>query len=64
MMANSSIFPSKKNEVLAMLYVQSQDLSQKSPVEIAEMYEQAFHRIEQYYGDTISEKMQNKTWSL
>lgn len=64
MMADNSSFPTKKNEVLAMLYVQSQDLSQKSPVEIAEMYEQAYHQIDQYYGDKLSKDVQNGKWSL
>ena len=63
-MAENSSFPSKKYEVFAMLYVQSQDLSQKSPVEIAEMYEQAYSEISHYYGNKPNESIQDGNWSL
>ena len=63
-MPNNCNFPSEKYEVFAMLYVQSQDLSQKSPVEIAEMYEQAYSEISHYYGNKINERIQGGSWSL
>lgn len=38
-------FPSTKYEALALLYVQSQDLTGKTPSEIKEMYEKAYEEI-------------------
>ena len=35
---NFKSFPSSRNEALAMLYLQSQDLSDKSPAQIYKMY--------------------------
>lgn len=38
-------FPSSKQEALAMAYVQAQDLSSKTPEEIAAMYDDAYSKI-------------------
>lgn len=38
-------FPSNEIEALAMLYVQSQELSGLSPEEILDMYQTAYDRI-------------------
>jgi hypothetical protein len=35
---NLSTFPSNRTEALTMLYLQNQDLSDKSPSEIVELY--------------------------
>lgn len=40
-----SVFPSCKQEALAMAYVQAQDLSSKTPEEIANMYNDAYNKI-------------------
>ena len=40
-----NIFPSSAEEAVAMLYVQSQDLSEKSPSEIYTMYQLAYYEI-------------------
>ena len=64
MMADSNRFPATKHEVLAMLYVQSQDLSQKSPKDIAEMSDQAYSDICRHYGEKLNESVQRGDWSL
>lgn len=38
-------FPSDRNEALAILYLQNQDLSGKTPEELANMYADARNRI-------------------
>ena len=63
-MPNNCNFPSEKYEVFAMLYVQSQDLSQKSPENIAEMYDQAYSAISHHYGEKLNESVQRRDWSL
>lgn len=40
-----NIFPSSEEEAVAMLYVQQQDLSGKSPSEIYTMYQEAYFEI-------------------
>ena len=47
-MDNSKIFPSAKHEVLAMLYLQGQNLSGKTPEEVAELYQEAEDKICNY----------------
>lgn len=41
----SGQFPTGKREALALLYVQSQDLSGKTPEDLAEMYTSAYKKI-------------------
>lgn len=38
-------FPSSSSEALALIYVQNQELSGKTPEEICEMYWEAYFRI-------------------
>lgn len=45
MTQEKSIFPSCKQEALAMAYVQAQDLSGKTPEEILEIYNSAYEKI-------------------
>ena len=40
-------FPQNNCEALALLYLQNQDLSQKTPEQICEMYWDAYFRIRQ-----------------
>ncbi len=47
-MDQSKIFPSVKSEVLAMLYLQEQNLSEKTPEEIAELYQDAEDKVRHY----------------
>jgi len=44
-MSSESHFPSSKREALALLYVQSQDLSGKSPEDLVDLYADAYKRI-------------------
>lgn len=50
-MSDQSHFPSNKREALALLYVQSQDLSQKSPEDLVVMYKDAYDKISQKFRD-------------
>ena len=42
---NLSSFPSSTSEALAMLYTQNQDLSGKSVTEIAQIYYDAYYKL-------------------
>lgn len=42
-------FPANRIEALAMLYVQSRDLTDLSPSEIQTMYYEAYHELEEDY---------------
>lgn len=44
----SSNFPETKAEALALLYVQSQDLSKVTPESLLDMYQDAYQRIKAY----------------
>ena len=41
-------FPSNKTEALAMLYVQSQDLTDVTPEELLDKYQDAYKRIQEH----------------
>lgn len=41
-------FPSGKFSALSMLYVQSQDLTGKTPEELLDMYDDAYQKIENH----------------
>lgn len=41
-------FPETQTEALAMLYVQSQDLSNVTPEDLLDMYEDAYQKIKTY----------------
>lgn len=43
--ANLSTFPSDRLEALAMLYVQAQDLTGRSPADLERMYWEAYAEI-------------------
>ena len=49
-------FPRSKNEALAFLYVQNQDLSGKAPKEILDMYEAAYEEIYERSKERHKEK--------
>lgn len=53
-------FPSTKFEALALLYVQSQDLSSKTPSEVLDMYHAAHKEMREHQ----SEMLNNKTYSF
>ena len=60
-MSNESVslhkFPSSEYDALAFLYVQNQDLTGKTPVEIYRMYETALHEIR-----CENRKMRHEGW--
>lgn len=45
MSGSSAMFPNDYREALALLYVQNQDLADKTPEDIWEMYTEALQRI-------------------
>lgn len=47
-------FPQNNIEALAMLFVQNQDLNEKSPEEICEIYWNAYYRIRRCNADVRS----------
>ena len=49
-------FPDSKFEALALLYVQSQDLSNKTPKELLDMYENAYEDIRERSKERYNEK--------
>jgi len=55
-------FPSDEYEALAMLYVQSQDLSNVSPEQLLDMYRDAYKRIREHRKE-LNQK-NPKTWMI
>lgn len=47
---NLKVFPTDKYEALTMLFLQNQDLSGKTPEEIADMCEESWDRIFEEFG--------------
>ena len=60
-MNENKFFPSTKAEALTMLYLQNQNLSGKSPEEIAELYQDAYQKICSYDKETRSKSGKPKT---
>lgn len=48
-MSDLLTFPANKREALAMLYLQNQDLTGKSPAEIVDMFEDTYEQIRDHY---------------
>lgn len=63
-MDNSKMFPSAKREVLAMLYLQEQNLSGKTPEEIAELYQEAEQEIRNYFNQQTASESSGKKQSV
>lgn len=47
-------FPSSEHEFLASLWIRQQDLSDKSPIEISDMYYKALSEIKEKYAPKSS----------
>lgn len=56
-----STFPDNHIEALALLYVQSQDLTGKSPEEILDIYDDAYVKIKEHNRNKKNAKMANWT---
>lgn len=52
-------FPSTETEALAMLFVQSQDLSGLSPEEIYDKYRDAYEKIREHHKAKRTANMKN-----
>ena len=56
-----NIFPSTRTEALAMLYLQNQDLSGKTPKEIQKMYFEAYSEIKEANTERVrKERLKDK----
>ncbi len=53
-------FPSSAYEYIAMLWIQQQDLNDKSPIEIADMYYNALSEIKQKYATKPTQQKSNR----
>lgn len=53
-------FPSCKQEALAIAYVQAQDLSGKTPEELAAMYDDAYSRICDAFKNMFKEEKEQR----
>ena len=60
MTQEKSIFPSCKQEALAMAYVQAQDLSSKTPEEIAAIYDYAYSKISDAFKAILKEQQEKR----
>lgn len=49
-------FPENKLEALAMLYVQTQDLSGLTPEQLLDKYQEAYDKIRVHYRETRDER--------
>lgn len=52
---NSGFFPSSEYGALAMLYIQNQDLSGKTPEDLLRLYKETEKRIYDYAKENIRE---------
>lgn len=53
-------FPENRIDALAILYLQNQDLSGKTPEEIADMYNEAWDRISKEFGEIQSREHEER----
>lgn len=53
----SGLFPKSKYEAIAYLYVQNQDLSDKTPTEIYDMYCAALNELEKNHKETVKQNV-------
>lgn len=56
-------FPSNRCEALALLYVQSKNLSEATPEDLAEMYSDAYDRICEKLKEISKEKRDERSQS-
>lgn len=59
-----STFPSSKIEALTMLFLQNQDLSNLSPEEIMDKYQEAYDKIRERNKEMRSERQSNSGWTV
>lgn len=52
-------FPSNETQAIAMLYVQSQDLSGLTPTQIYDQYRKAYEEIRKYKGNKVAAVMKS-----
>lgn len=55
-----STFPLDRRDALTILYMQNQDLSDKTPEEIADMYDEAWDRISKEFNAIRESKKEER----
>ena len=55
-------FPSNELEALAMLYVQSQDLTDASPEDLYDMYQDAYQKIRDHHRAEREKSREHFGW--
>lgn len=60
----SGLFPKSKYEAIAYLYIQNQDLSDKTPTEIYDMYQAALSELEKNRKDTVKQNTSRMKLSM
>lgn len=53
---NLSTFPKNKESALTMLYLESQDISNISPAELARKYNEVYEEISKYFKENAKSK--------
>jgi len=53
-------FPSDRRDALAILYLQNQDLSGKTPEELVDMYDEAWNKISQEFKSISDKKREER----
>ena len=60
----SGLFPKSKYEAIAYLYIQNQDLSDKTPTKIYDMYQAALSELEKNRKDTVKQNTSRMKLSM
>ena len=60
----SGLFPKSKYEAIAYLYIQNQDLSDKTPTEIYAMYQAALSELEKNHKYTVNQNTSRMKLSM
>ena len=59
-----STFPSDISEALTMLYLQNQNLSEKAPEDIVELYYDTYHKIRNHKDEARSKAIKENSQTI
>ncbi len=57
-------FPDNEIEALALLWVQNQDLSNATPEDLLDKYQDAYDKIKEHKKQKRQAKLQSQRWTL